>query len=170
MAEATATRPTSEDEVLYDPLTGLPNRHLQRAHLVHALRRAKRTTSRVALLFLDIDDFHAINERSGSEVGDQVLIEIAARLQACLRDTDLTARLDGDEFVIVCEDLSEPADVEVVTRRITDALAAPLHIGSEVIEVRASIGSAVSGDDDRPGDLLTAADHVMTRIKRARRT
>jgi diguanylate cyclase (GGDEF)-like protein len=104
------------DDGLYDPLTGLPGRLLQRAHLVHALKRATRTGTQVAVLSLDLDDFSDVNDRLGRELGDQILVVLAARLQACLRGTDLTARLDGDEFAIVCEDLTDARDLAMVTR------------------------------------------------------
>ena len=163
------TVPTAEDAVLYDPLTGLPNRVLQRAHLVHALRRAERSGTQVALLFLDIDDFRDINDRLGPELGDQVLIVLAARLQACLRGTDLTARLQDNEFAIVCEDITDLGDVAMLARRVREALAVPLQVGSTTVEVRASVGTAVSDGSGRPGDLLNAADHAMWRIKRSHR-
>jgi diguanylate cyclase (GGDEF)-like protein len=157
------------DDDLYDPLTGLPGRLLQRAHLVHALKRATRAGTQVAVLFLDLDDFNDINERLGREMGDQVLVVIAARLEACLRGTDMTARLEGDQFVIVCEDLTDPRDLDIVTRRVRDALTAGLRIGNTVVEVRASLGTALSAGSNSPGELLTAADRAMAKTKRARR-
>jgi diguanylate cyclase (GGDEF)-like protein len=167
-APASASSPWAED-VLYDPLTGLPGRLLQRAHLVHALKRATRTGTQVAVLFLDLDDFRDVNERLGPELGDQVLIVLAARLQACLRGTDLTARLEGDEFAIVCEDLTDSHDLAMVTRRVREALAAPLHIGDAVVEVRASVGSAMSAGTHQPGALLNLADRAMAAQKAAHR-
>ena len=165
--------PSSTDEhladgALYDPLTGLPGRLLQRAHLVHALKRATRMGTQVAVLYLDLDDFDDVNERLGRELGDQVLIVLAARLQACLRGTDFTARLEGDEFAIICEDLTDPHDLAMVMRRISDALAAPVHVGGNTIEVRASLGSAMSAGTDQPGFLLDLADRSMTEGRRAR--
>jgi diguanylate cyclase (GGDEF)-like protein len=158
------------DDVLYDPLTGLPGRLLQRAHLVHALKRATRTGTQVAVLFLDLDDFRDVNERLGRELGDQVLIVLAARLQACLRGTDMTARLDGDEFAIVCEDLTDSHDLATVTRRLRAALAAPLHVGGVVVEVRATVGSALSAGTDQPGELLNLADRAMSAQRSAHQT
>jgi diguanylate cyclase (GGDEF)-like protein len=154
------------DDVLYDPLTGLPGRLLQRAHLVHALKRATRSGTQVAVLFLDLDDFRDLNERLGRELGDEVLIVLAARLQACLRGTDMTARLEADEFAIVCEDLTDARDLAMVTRRVVEALAVPLRIGDAVVEVRASVGSALSAGTDQPGALLNLADRAMCEEKR----
>ena len=164
-----SANPLSDDEVLYDGLTGLPGRLLQRAHLVHALKRATRGGTRVAVLFLDLDDFHDINERLGRELGDEVLVVLAARLQACLRDTDMTARLEGDEFAIVCEDLTDQHDLAAVVRRVAGALATPLRVGDSVVQVRASIGSAISGGGEAPGQLLAIADRAMSQAKRAHR-
>jgi diguanylate cyclase (GGDEF)-like protein len=158
-----------DDEVLYDPLTGLPGRLLQRAHLVHALKRATREGTQVAVLFLDLDDFRHINHRLGREVGDEVLVVLAARLQACLRGTDMTARLEGDEFSVVCEDLTDPRDLAVVVRRITDVLATPIRIADSIVQVRASVGAAMSGGGDPPGQLLSTADRAMSEAKRAHR-
>ena len=157
------------DDALYDPLTGLPGRLLQRAHLVHALKRASRSGTQVAVLFLDVDDFRDVNDRLGQDVGDQVLVVIAARLQASLRGTDLTARLEGDEFAIVCEDLSDPRDLTMVMRRIRGSLAVPIHAGDAVVEVRASVGSAISAGTELPGALLNLADRAMAEDKRAHR-
>lgn len=156
------------DDALYDPLTGLPGRLLQRAHLVHALKRATRAGTRVAGLFLDLDDFHDVNDRLGRETGDQVLVVLAARLKACLRDTDFTARLDGDELAIVCDDLANERDLAIVTRRITDALAMPVHVDGTTIEVRASLGTTMSSGSDQPGPLLNLADRSMTEARRDR--
>jgi diguanylate cyclase (GGDEF)-like protein len=158
-----------QEDPLYDTLTGLPGPLLQRAHLVHALKRAVRDGSQVAVLFLDVEDFGDINRRIGRELGDQVLVVIAARLRACLRGTDLTARLDGDQFSIVCEDLIDGHGLDIVSRRIRDALAVPLHVGGTTIEIRATIGAAMSSGADRPGDLLAAADSAMGAHRRSRR-
>jgi diguanylate cyclase (GGDEF)-like protein len=168
MSQASTVHDVGAEDLLYDPLTGLPGRLLQRAHLSHALKRATRSGTKVAVLFLDLDDFRDINERLGRELGDQVLIVLSARLQACLRGTDHTARLDGDEFAVVCEDLTEPRDLTMVMRRIEEALATPLRVGDTVVEVRASLGSAISAGADEPGALLNIADRSMTAAKRAR--
>ena len=160
---------TTIDDPLYDSLTGLPGRLLQRAHLVHALKRATRSGTQVAVLCLDLDDFHDVNDRLGRELGDQVLIVLAARLKASLRGTDLTARLDGDQFAIVCEDLTDPRDVAIIMRRVSDALSVPLRVGDAVVEVRASLGSAISAGTDQPGALLNLADRAMSDVKRMHR-
>ncbi len=164
------TRPyePEPDDELYDSLTGLPGRLLQRAHLVHALKRATRTGTQVAVLFLDVDDFHDVNDRLGRELADQVLVVLAARLRACLRGTDYTARLDGDEFAIVCEDLTDSRDLAMVLRRISDVLAKPVRVGEASVEVRASVGSAMSAGTEQPGLLLNLANRSMSEVKRER--
>lgn len=164
--ETTTPRTTAADVLLSDPRTGLTIPGLQRAQLGHALARASRFGTKVGLLFIDLDD---INERLEREVLDQVHVLVAARLRACLRGIDLTAQLDeGGEFVIVCEALSDACDVDVVAARVTEALAAPLHVGETLIELRATVGTATSAGADEPGALLVAANDAMTRNKTSR--
>ena len=167
-----AARPTTrdrsdEDEVLYDPLTGLPGRLLQRAHLVQALRRAERNRTQVAVLFLDVDDFSDLRDRLGPEISEQVLVVLAGRIQAALRGTDMTARLDADEFTVVCEDVNEPHDVTLLERRITEAMAAPMRVDGHVVEVRVSCGAALSTGDEGAGQLLNAANRKMMAARQA---
>jgi len=152
-------------EVLHDDLTGLANRRLLDDRLTQALARAKRTGTSVAVLFLDLDQFKRINDTLGHAVGDQVLIEVARRLQACLRDTDTCARVGGDEFVVVCEDLGHPSDGSLLVSRLESALAAGVPVGDETIAVRASIGIAVGSTGSLPLDLLQQADAAMYRAK-----
>lgn len=155
----------AEEAALYDHLTGLPNRLLQRSHLERALHRATRTGTQVAVLFLDVDDFHDLNERFGPELGDQVLIVISARLRAALRGSDLAARFDADEFVVVCEDVADPRDLAILQGRLTEALIAPLHVGDTVVELRVSVGAALGRGHEDPGELLNAADRSMRAMK-----
>jgi diguanylate cyclase (GGDEF)-like protein len=155
----------AEEAGFYDELTGLPNRLLQRSHLERALQRATRAGSQVAVLFLDVDAFHVLNERFGRELGDQVLIVVAARLRAALRGSDLAARLAADEFVVICEDVNDARDLAVLQGRVIEALIAPLHIGNTVVELRVSVGAALGAGHEDPGDLLTAADRSMREMK-----
>lgn len=165
----TMTDRSDEDASLYDTLTGLPGRLLQRAHLVHALRRADRNQTKVAVLFLDIDDFAGLNDRVGPEIADQVLVTLAARIQSSLRGTDQTARLDGDEFVVVCEDLTEPHDLSMLARRISDAASTVMRIGDQAIEIRVTTGTAMSDGGERAGQLLNMANKDMLERKAAHR-
>lgn len=160
---------SEEDEVLYDPVTGLPGRLLQRAHLVHALQRASRNGTRVAVLFLDVDDFGDIDARLGRERADQVLVVLAARIEACLRGTDMTTRLDADEFVVVCEDVADERALAILTRRLSSAVATPMQIGDASVEVRVSVGTALGTGHEHAGELLHTADLRMAETKARRR-
>ena len=153
--------------LLRDPRTGLPSAHVQRAQLGHALARASRFGTTVALLFVDLDH---LDERVGPDIVDEVHTLVAARLEACLRGTDLAAQLEGDESVIVCADLTGPDDVAVVATRVAEALEAPARLGDVLVELRATVGTATSDGSHEPGALLVAADQDMSRIKRARPT
>jgi len=146
---------TAEFQPFYDPLTGLPRSQLQRAHLIHALKRATRSDTRVAVLFLDIDNLHDIKERLGVELGDEVLIVLAARVQACLRNTDMAARVRDDELAVICGDLRDPADVTMLARRVRDALAVPVRIGRTIVLARVSVGTASSDGSGRGSTVLT---------------
>lgn len=150
---------------LHDDLTGVSSGAFQRAHLELALKRAARSGTHVALLFLDVDGFHAINQRLGHEAGDEVLVQLAARLSGALRSTDVVARLDRDEFVVVCEGLDDPDHVRIVTERIRGVLREPLPIGDGEVAVGVSIGTAVDSGETSPGRMLLIADQRMTRAK-----
>jgi diguanylate cyclase (GGDEF)-like protein len=161
MANVVLPDRSDEDAALYDDLTGLPGRMLQRAHLVHALRRADRNHTRVAVLFLDVEDFDDLNHRLGRELADQVLVTLAARIQCALRGTDVTARLDADEFAIVCEEVSDTREVATLVRRINAAATATMSIGDHVVELRVTTGSALSEGGEGAGQLLNLANRDM---------
>ncbi|WP_432519565.1 putative bifunctional diguanylate cyclase/phosphodiesterase [Kineococcus sp. SYSU DK006] len=155
----------------HDPLTGLPNRVLLFDRLEHALRAARRHHRVVAVLFLDLDRFKAVNDTFGHAAGDTVLTTAATRMAGVLRDEDTLARLAGDEFVVLCEDLPQAEagelaeHVQAVTSRLRRALAEPIRVGGVDLVVRASIGTAL-GDGRRSADeLLADADAAMYRLK-----
>ena len=155
-------------QAFHDPLTGLPNRALFLDRLEHALTRAARHDEAIAVLFLDLDRFKVINDSLGHEVGDQLLIAAAARLQGCLRAEDTVARLGGDEFTILLETLDDSRDAVRVAQRITEALQAPVTIGEQELFVTTSIGIALSnGRHTSPSALLRDADTAMYRAKQA---
>ena len=157
---------------LHDPLTGLANRALLLDRLNHALQVARRTGTSVGVLFIDLDDFKAVNDTLGHAVGDRLLSEVALRLSRALRAGDTLARTGGDEFVVLCEDLVEGTVhrvLEGVTRRIRGALASPTRIGSVDLAVHASIGAAVATGSDGADAVLKAADAAMYEDKRGRR-
>ena len=150
----------------HDALTQLPNRNLLHERIEHALRLAQRSKSRAAILFLDLDRFKIINDTLGHEVGDQMLIEVASRLQSCLRDVDTIARQGGDEFVILIENFTDAQYLVSVARKILAVLSAPFVLGGHELFISASIGISVYPDDGREmGVLLKNADVAMYRSK-----
>jgi len=165
-AEAAATEARRTEarllhEILHDGLTGLPNKRLLVDRLTQALARSKRAGTHVAVLFLDLDGFKVVNDTLGHAIGDQLLIGVAGRLLTCLRDTDTCARVGGDEFVVVCEDLSKPSDGAMLAGRIETGLAAGVLVGDQTMSVRATVGIAVSSAGSLPADLLHEADTAM---------
>jgi diguanylate cyclase (GGDEF)-like protein len=154
-------------EVMHDTLTGLPNRGYLRSRLNHVLARLKREPShQCALLYLDIDRFKVINDSLGHLAGDEVLKVVATRLQACVRDPDLVARLSGDEFVILLEDVDMPNTAIKVAQRVLDLLARPVQVAGAVLSPSASIGIAVGNDRYESADeLVRDADTALYRAK-----
>jgi len=152
---------------LRDPLTGLANRRLLQELFEAALARTRRTGATLAVAYVDLDEFKAVNDTFGHEAGDTVLCETARRLMAVARTADAVARVGGDEFVVVYEPGASGADQLVA--RLDAALAAPLAVCGSTVSCAASIGHA---DTRRCGHdasvLLAAADAAMFEIKRAR--
>ena len=164
-------RKRAEEQLLHDAfhdaLTGLPNRALFMDHVKMAIQRSRRSDNRLfAALFLDLDRFKIINDSLGHMVGDQLLVGIAHRLEACLRPGDTVARLGGDEFTILLEDLSDMEDAIEVARRVQEAVTQPFNIGGHEVFTTASIGIALSNTGyERAEDLLRDADTAMYRAK-----
>jgi diguanylate cyclase (GGDEF)-like protein len=157
----------SLEMALHDPLTGLPNRTLLIERLDHAVRRGRRSGKRAAVLFADLDRFKLVNDLYGHAVGDELLMAVAERLMIALRPGDTLARLSGDEFVILCEDLDESADVDAIAARVVDAVAAPFDLSGISVTVTASVGIAFSGRGDQLSEqLLQDADTAMYQAKR----
>jgi diguanylate cyclase (GGDEF)-like protein len=151
----------------HDPLTGLPNRTLIVDRVEQMVARAARQNSSVAALFIDLDNFKAINDTLGHATGDQLLQAVAARLQGVLREVDALGRLGGDEFVVLAGDLSPDIDPTLVAERLLDALKQPFKLGENgetTVTIGASIGIAVA-DRDSAGTLLRDADIAMYRAK-----
>ena len=154
-------------DALHDPLTGLANRVLLGHRLSQMLTRPQTAEPRVALIYVDLDDFKTVNDTLGHAVGDELLVAIGRRLAASLRDDDLAARVGGDEFVVA---LGSPDvdQVAVVARRLHDALEAPVVLAGELRVVRASLGVVIDRDDANDADaLLVRADAAMYAAKRA---
>jgi diguanylate cyclase (GGDEF)-like protein/PAS domain S-box-containing protein len=162
---------TSEEtlrrQALHDALTGLPNRILLADRLAHAVAHADRRESRTAVLFVDIDDFKAVNDRFGHHGGDEALMEVARRLESSLRPSDTLARVGGDEFVAVCEDVASSGDAEALAGRIIEALLPAVKLADGDATVRVSVGVSVGVRGDRPDTLIRRADAAMYEAKLA---
>lgn len=165
--EALETSNRFHFNAMHDPLTGLPNRALLQERLEHAALRAHRTHTYTAVLFLDLDRFKQVNDTHGHLIGDELLRGVAARLTTLVRSGDTLARLSGDEFVYLCEDLHSIDDVTILVNRIDDTFSEPFDLDGVAVTVRASIGTAYVGPGEAiTSDLLTRADHEMYRTKR----
>nr|WP_290220982.1 EAL domain-containing protein [Trichocoleus desertorum] len=154
-------------DAFHDVLTGLPNRALFIDRLGLAIERSKRPGHNLfAVLFLDLDRFKVINDSLGHMIGDQLLIAIARRLEACLRGGDTVARLGGDEFTILLEDIVDIHDATRIANRIHQALLSPFNLQGQEVFTSVSIGIALSETGyDWPEDLLRDADTAMYRAK-----
>jgi diguanylate cyclase (GGDEF)-like protein/PAS domain S-box-containing protein len=154
-------------QATHDPLTGLPNRMLFLDRLEHALARARRSRGKVAVVFLDLDDFKLVNDTRGHDTGDQLLVALTPRLSAALRPGDTIARFGGDEFVVLCEDLSDEQDAAAIAERIVAACSQPLTIDGYEHVVTLSAGVVVVEDPQAatPSKVLRDADAAMYRAK-----
>ncbi len=166
-AELRASADRSRETSLHDALTGLPNRVLFLERLDHAVLRARRSGTTAAVLYVDLDRFKAVNDQHGHGVGDELLVAVAERLTAVLRPGDTLARLSGDEFVVLCEDLDAEATVARIATRIGAAVSAPFVLSARKVEITASVGIAFSGRGDQLSErLLEDADAAMYQAKR----
>jgi diguanylate cyclase (GGDEF)-like protein/PAS domain S-box-containing protein len=153
-------------QALHDPLTGLPNRTVFVDRLHRALDRCSRSRRSVAVLFIDLDDFKAINDTLGHQAGDELLAAVATRLGATLRRAETLARFGGDEFAILLEELEDVADAAGVAERVAGALEPPFVLDGSEHFVSGSIGITVTDDADAdPAALLRDADVAMYRAK-----
>jgi len=146
----------------HDPLTGLPNRTLLAEYVAERFRPG---TSGLACLFLDLDNFKVVNDSLGHAAGDELLVEVAARLRATVRPGDLVARFGGDEFVVVCENVDEISAVSLA-ERVSVALAVPLHLGGVDVRPYASVGVTVqTAEHHAADDLIRDCDIAMYQAK-----
>ena len=154
-------------QALHDTLTGLPNRALFADRLGQALTRLGRTSTALGVLFLDLDRFKVVNDSLGHAAGDQLLAEAGDRLLASLRAGDTAARFGGDEFVVLCEEISGEQQAVAVAQRIAEALGAPFVLGDDIeVHVRTSMGLAMTTEATaRPEALVRDADAAMYRAK-----
>jgi diguanylate cyclase (GGDEF)-like protein/PAS domain S-box-containing protein len=150
----------------YDQLTQLPNRRLFHDRLEQEVKRAQREHYLVALLFIDLDRFKEVNDTLGHEVGDQLLIEAAARIKLSVRDYDTVARLGGDEFTVILSELHNISDIGRIAKDIIDKLTEPFILNDREIYISASIGIAIYPDDALSvADLIKHADQTMYAAK-----
>lgn len=157
----------ARERALHDPLTGLPNRTLLLERVGHAVLRGSRSGKMAAVLFADLDRFKTVNDLYGHSAGDEMLMAVADRLTAVMRPGDTLARISGDEFVILCEDLNEPAEADVIAGRIEAALLQPFVLSAGEVDMSASVGIAFSGPGVQLSEqLLQDADTAMYQAKR----
>jgi len=149
----------------YDALTNLPNRVLFRRQLVDRLAHAERDR-KFAVLCLDLDRFKSVNDTLGHTLGDQLLKQVAERLQACLGEQDIIARLGGDEFAIIQREIEEPTDTTALAASLIEAIGHPFDLGGNQVVVGLSVGIAIAPTDARePDALLMNADMALYRAK-----
>ncbi|RXZ38054.1 EAL domain-containing protein [Oxalobacteraceae bacterium CAVE-383] len=168
--EDISQRKLAEEKLLHlanhDPLTGLFNRALLNDRLSQAVTYATRAERHVAVLFIDLDRFKNINDSLGHDAGDRVIVEVARRLNANVRDGDTVARLGGDEFVVVLADIAHESEIAAIARKMLDALFAPMDMDGQELSPVGSIGVAVfPRDGDTAATLLANADAAMYRVK-----
>jgi diguanylate cyclase (GGDEF)-like protein/PAS domain S-box-containing protein len=157
-----------ERQALHDPLTSLPNRLLLMDRARQALARLHRSRGVVAMLFIDLDKFKAVNDNLGHDVGDRLLLSVSERLAELMRDSDTVARLGGDEFVILAEEIESDGEALALAERVLDALERPFALGSSEVAILASVGISVSHHADTdPETMLREADVAMYRAKGA---
>ncbi|GBG12614.1 uncharacterized protein NMK_0145 [Novimethylophilus kurashikiensis] len=165
-------RKSAEDQTRhlahYDALTELPNRTLINDRLQQAIVKAKRDKNRMAVMFVDLDQFKPVNDNLGHDIGDLLLKQVARRLQSCMRESDTVARIGGDEFVVLLPEIDREADAEVVAAKIRNALQLPFEAAGHYLSISCSTGIAVYPDHGLDEKLLLInADIAMYRAKKA---
>ncbi|HET9699996.1 MAG TPA: EAL domain-containing protein [Burkholderiales bacterium] len=150
----------------HDSLTGLPNRNLLQDRVTHGMDKARRNRERLALLYLDLDNFKIVNDTLGHDAGDRLLVQVAARLRECARDRDTVARLGGDEFVVVLDEVADPQQVARMADRVAEHFREPFTIEGQQQVVSFSLGIALYPDDGNDlASLLRNADLALYRAK-----
>ncbi|HUP86697.1 MAG TPA: EAL domain-containing protein [Acidimicrobiales bacterium] len=164
IASVTAWR-LNEEQALHDPLTRLPNRRLFQDRVAHALARTQRRPSSLAVLFLDLDGFKAVNDTLGHAAGDQLLTTVGDRLRAALRAADTAARFGGDEFAVLVEDINGEPDAVSFAERILTALSTTFIVRGKEVSIGASIGIALNDTSSTLDTVLRSADVAMYAAK-----
>lgn len=161
---------TIERQATRDSLTGLPNRQQFDTFLEREILAAQRREQRLALLFIDLDDFKSVNDNLGHSGGDELLVEAAHRIQSCTRKSDTVARLSGDEFAVILPDVASSEAASMVAQKIVLAMREPFDVYSRQVFVSVSLGVAVFPDDGTDTDtLLINADQAMYEVKKCLR-
>ncbi len=155
-------------QAFHDPVTGLANRALFAERVRHAIARSRREQNRIAVVFLDLDDFKTINDSLGHAAGDEVLAEVAKRLATSVRASDTAARFGGDEFALLLEDIEGVQEAADTAERVLESLAVPMSVGHKELSLRCSIGISVVSEHAPGGaeELIRDADAAMYRAKR----
>jgi diguanylate cyclase (GGDEF)-like protein/PAS domain S-box-containing protein len=173
LQDLTETKKSQEEltrQATHDPLTGLPNRALLHERISNVLNRSKRRDDNIALLFVDLDGFKAVNDSHGHDAGDHLLKTLSTRMLESVRPGDTVARFAGDEFVVLCENVSEPENMATLADRLNEAMRTPVEYDSIMLGVTASIGIALGhGTTHSADDLLRYADNAMYSVKETRR-
>ena len=150
----------------FDNLTGLPNRMMALDRINMEIHRAKRSSQRFAVFFIDLDDFKAVNDTMGHAVGDELLVATGARVKSCLRDADTVARLGGDEFLVLAPDVSDEMQIEKIAERLMRAVSEPQELSGRKVVAHCSIGIALYPDNgDSVESLMANADNAMYQAK-----
>ena len=150
----------------FDPLTGLPNRSLFLDRLGQAMEQAQRNRGRIGVVFADLDRFKIVNDTMGHSVGDKLLVQVAQRLQECVRSGDTVARLGGDEFAFILSNLAHAEDATVVAEKVIAALSLVFELEGQEVYISASLGISIyPGDGTDADSLLRNADTAMFQAK-----
>jgi diguanylate cyclase (GGDEF)-like protein/PAS domain S-box-containing protein len=170
ITEAKQAAESIRHQAYHDPMTGLPNRSLFMERLQQAIARAHRNKKVMAVLFIDLDHFKEINDQFGHKIGDDLLKIAAARLSACVRESDTVARLGGDEFTAILNDIHGKNDAARVAHKMLEEMSRPFPIEKHELRISASIGVAIyPADGDCVATLVKAADKAMYEAKRGGR-
>jgi diguanylate cyclase len=161
----------ANEQMLREPLTGLPGRTVFEHRVTRALERLRRRSSTVAVLFVDLDGFKLLNDSLGHSVGDELLVTAARRLELAVRRDDVVARIGGDEFAILCEDVAGEREALEIAERIRQTVGASFRIGANDLVAGASVGIALTSSPEmKPDELVANADAAMYRAKRGDRS
>jgi len=169
LAAALRAKGALRELAYHDELTGLPNRGLLYDRLGLAIAHAYRQASHLAVLFLDLDDFKAVNDSLGHGSGDRLLVDLATRLRRSVRAGDTVARFGGDEFVVLLDGVSGAEDAAHVAAKVLEAVRAPFRLEGHGVSIGASVGVSVyPADGTSPDALVRSADAAMYRDKHRR--